>query len=187
MALKSKRDYAAVDYESQITGDLVSRRNGYHGVHSGSSGGYGHGFGYGKIGCCELVVDPLTYIALIGGIVFGTAFLHVAITMNIPPAVPTRRGRSVPLSISFGSVIHEGNLPISFLSVRQMIFLHFTYGSKLSVHHFALALKCLRKSLWKLITSLFSLSCITVACLRGIKLSQMERDIFLSVGNCLVF
>jgi len=44
--------------------------------------GYGHGH-YGKIECCDLVVDPLTFLALLGGIAGGTAFLNVAITMNI--------------------------------------------------------------------------------------------------------
>ena len=63
--------------------------------HYGHSGGgsYGHSGGYGhKLQCCPLVVDPLTFTALLGAIVAGTAFLNVLITMNIMAA--GRRKRS---------------------------------------------------------------------------------------------
>jgi len=36
-----------------------------------------------KLECCELVVDPLSYFAILGLLFGATAFLNVAITMNI--------------------------------------------------------------------------------------------------------
>ena len=43
--------------------------------------------------CCPLVVDPLTYIALLSFLVAATYFLWVAVTMNIMGR--KRRKRSV--------------------------------------------------------------------------------------------
>ena len=59
----------------------IERSSGYG--HSGYGGhGHGHG-GYGKkkLECCELVVDPLTFAALMAAIIGGTAFLNVVVTM----------------------------------------------------------------------------------------------------------
>ena len=47
--------------------------------------------GYGDK-CCPPVVDPYTWLALIGGIALATFFLQMAIVNNIPPG---RRKRSL--------------------------------------------------------------------------------------------
>jgi len=47
-----------------------------------------------KLECCELVVDPLAYSALVGLLFGATAFLNVAITMNITMRRRRRRKRS---------------------------------------------------------------------------------------------
>jgi len=69
----------SVDYEVGNTGANAVRRGGYGHSSYGSSGSYGHK----KFECCELVVDPLAFLSILGGIAGGTAFLNVAITMNI--------------------------------------------------------------------------------------------------------
>ena len=77
------RRYDSYDYED----------DGY-----GKSGGYGHSeygsFGYGhkhKLQCCPLVVDPLTFTALLGAIAAATVFLNTLITMNIMAAGRRKR------------------------------------------------------------------------------------------------
>lgn len=57
-------------------------------------GGYSSGYGYGKEECCPLVVDPLTLLALIGGIAAATFFLNTLITMNIMARKKKRKRRS---------------------------------------------------------------------------------------------
>ena len=84
-------------------------------------GSAGHGYGKKKDECCELVVDPLTLLALLGGILGGTFFLNMAITMNIMGKRRRRRRRSpvssrksLPLSSSdtlserFQDALNEG-------------------------------------------------------------------------------
>jgi len=82
-------------------------RHGHSGYGGHSGGGYG---GKKKIECCELVVDPLAFLSLLGGIFGGTAFLNVAITMNIR----RRRRRServfYPTPRIFSSDVLKGRL-----------------------------------------------------------------------------
>jgi len=73
------------DYDAALTS---IRRGGHSGYgHSGHSG-----YGKKKLECCELVVDPLAFLSLLGGIAGGTAFLNIAITMNITMRRRRRRG-----------------------------------------------------------------------------------------------
>jgi len=104
------------------TNDILRDRSSSNVVH-GRTSGYGHGHrdhghsGHGHSGhgghghdsfyvmkkeCCELVVDPLAFLSLLAGIAGGTAFLNVAITMNI--AKRRRRRRSSPASASGNSL-----------------------------------------------------------------------------------
>ncbi len=85
------------------------RSSGYGTSGYGQDDGYGgyqydehrdHSSGYGysqkKVECCELVVDPLSLLALLGFIAFATAFFNVLITMNIGKK---RRKRSEEMGI----------------------------------------------------------------------------------------
>jgi hypothetical protein len=53
-----------------------SYNDGYHNDHYGSFSGHGSG-------CCPLVVDPLSYAALIGGIALATYFFQIQITNSM--------------------------------------------------------------------------------------------------------
>ena len=56
-----------------------SYNDGYHADHSDHYGSFsGHGSG-----CCPLVVDPLSYAALIGGIALATYFFQIQITNSM--------------------------------------------------------------------------------------------------------
>ena len=56
-----------------------------------------HSGGGGEKGadCCELVVDPLTFVSILSAILAGTAFLNVLITMNIGRKRRRRRRRDL--------------------------------------------------------------------------------------------
>lgn len=59
-------------------------------------GGFSYGQGHhGHLECCPLVVDPLTYIALVGGILAATFFSNQLITMNIMIRKRRRRDTTV--------------------------------------------------------------------------------------------
>lgn len=58
------------------------------------------GGGGGGLECCPLVVDPLTFFALIGFIGAATAFLNTVITMNI--MMRKRRSIRVPITKVIG-------------------------------------------------------------------------------------
>jgi len=95
------------DYEDAIL-DKLSSKHGY-GHHSGYGHGH-HGSDYGHAvhyhddhkECCPLVVDPLALISILGLLLGGTAFLNVAITMNITMR-RRRKKRSSPNVVSSSS------------------------------------------------------------------------------------
>ena len=55
----------------------------YSGGHSGGYGGDHHGAFSGGGDCCPLVVDPLTFAALIGFIALATYFFNVQIAASM--------------------------------------------------------------------------------------------------------
>lgn len=82
-----------------------------YGSHSGYGGHSGHGGGGYKLQCCPLVVDPLTFTALLGAIAAGTFFLNMLITMNIMMRRRRKRNQEQPhlLDSLLEDVIHSGN------------------------------------------------------------------------------
>ena len=79
--------------------DLASRESGYGGDHYGSYSGGGD--------CCPLVVDPLTYAALLGFIALATYFLNILIAMSM---LMMRRKRRRKRELNF-----ETFLPVDIL------------------------------------------------------------------------
>jgi len=67
--------------ESTLNHDSPAAPDGYLGITAAARSDH---YGYKtKTECCELVVDPLAFLSLLAGVLGGTAFLNVAITMNI--------------------------------------------------------------------------------------------------------
>ena len=81
-----KRLFASSSDTYADYGDGYIDRNGH--------GSYGHGSygGHGSYDCCPLVVDPLTWIALLAFLAAGTYFLEVAVQMSM---LGRRRKRSL--------------------------------------------------------------------------------------------
>ena len=76
-----------------------SYNDGYHNDHSDHYGSFsGHGSG-----CCPLVVDPLSYAALIGGIALATYFFQIQITNSM-------LARSFPWPFNAGWVLQGTHL-----------------------------------------------------------------------------
>ena len=76
---------------------------GYSSYHN-DHGAYSGGGGYGHSDCCPLVVDPLTYIALLSFLAIATYFLQQLIIMSML----SRKKRSVH------STFLEGKLFLSY-------------------------------------------------------------------------
>ena len=85
-------------------GAVIERSSGYGHHHSG------HGYGHKKLECCELVVDPLTFATLLAGIIGGTAFLNVVVTMVL--GRKRRRRRSDGVSEEVFDIFHLGKTKI---------------------------------------------------------------------------
>lgn len=110
MAAAASSGYPSTAYESNALGAY-----GGHGGHGGHGGygsghgiGHGSGHGHGKLDCCPIVVDPLTFSALLGFIGAATAFLNTLITMNIM-ARKKRSIRTAPIATE-----HHNNGTLSF-------------------------------------------------------------------------
>ena len=73
----------------------------------GGSGGYGtdhHGsFSSGGGDCCPLVVDPLTYAALLAFLALATYFFNVLIAMSM--LMKKRKKRDVDILVEKGKII----------------------------------------------------------------------------------
>ena len=69
-----------------------SYNDGYHSDHYGSFSGHGSG-------CCPLVVDPLEYAALIGGIALATYFFQIQI-MNSMLMMARKKRRKRALNLN---------------------------------------------------------------------------------------
>ena len=74
------------DQGKNHNGSHSSYNDGYHSEHSGYSDhdGYIDRLGYGSFsgggsGCCPGVIDPLTLLALVGGIALATYFFEIQI------------------------------------------------------------------------------------------------------------
>lgn len=84
---------------------MAQRRDTF--VSPSAHGGY-------KLECCPLVVDPLTFVGLLGFVAAATAFLNTVITMNIMMAVVKRsRKRSmtqVHLWDKIGNIVTQGKV-----------------------------------------------------------------------------
>ena len=82
------------DYHYEYDDDPYHRRPNRRSYHhpephfEDPDGGYSHG-GH----CCDLVVDPVIVLTLVGAIVGATYFLNVAITMNITMKRKKRKKR----------------------------------------------------------------------------------------------
>jgi len=119
-------DYDEVNAEVPLADQALTRRHGGYG-HHGSGYGQGHsGYGFDKkIECCPLVVDPLTFVALLGGIFFGSFFLNVAITMNIDGARRIRRSQGKTSQetkhVWLGDFLREGER-MNFASRGSLVF-----------------------------------------------------------------
>ena len=81
-----------------------SYNDGYHGYHSDHYGSFsGHGSG-----CCPLVVDPLSYAALVGGIALATYFFQIQIMNSmLMMARKKRRKRALNLNETI-DIFNEG-------------------------------------------------------------------------------
>ncbi len=128
--LNGNGNYPAADYEDYGVSSKFDIGGGGGGGYAGGSDGYGDAAGYGggggynierssgyghsghghggyghkKLECCELVVDPLTFASLLAGILGGTAFLNVVITMVLGRKRRRRRSFSDSDSVGDGSV-----------------------------------------------------------------------------------
>ncbi len=96
-------------YDRSGGGGSAYDRSGYG--HTG--GGYGH-----KAECCELVVDPLLFLSMLGFILFSTYFLNTVITMDTMLPSRRRRRRSEEGILSYSAiedrmldVVHSGRPP----------------------------------------------------------------------------
>ncbi len=117
-------DRAAADGGGGASNGVYGRGGYAYGGHAASAhdrSGYGHsGGGHGhKEACCDLVVDPLLFLTLLGFIFFATYFLNTVITMDtmLPPS-RRRRRRSEEGILSYSSiedrildVVHSGRPP----------------------------------------------------------------------------
>ena len=84
-----------------------------HGHHSGYGHheSYGHeSHGYGHYDCCPLVVDPLTYLAILGFLAAATYLLETVVQMSM---LGRRRKRSLDQTIK--EVFFEGKPRIQLL------------------------------------------------------------------------
>jgi len=87
-------------------------KHGYGGHHDD----YGHARGHSSYGhdhhdvkeCCPLVVDPLSLFSILGLLFGGTAFLNIAITMNITMRRRKRRSSSATSSSPAVEIFHSG-------------------------------------------------------------------------------
>ena len=88
--------------------DLVYDHHHHQGGIDDRLSGYGHHGAYNEVkDCCELVVDPLTFAALMAAILGGTAFLNTLITMNLGRRKRRRRRRSSSSSM-MGDLLNSG-------------------------------------------------------------------------------
>ena len=73
--------------------------------HSGSGSGYGDHGSYSSGGgdCCPLVVDPLTYAALLAFLALATYFFNVLIAMSM--LMKKRKKRGIDILIEKGKII----------------------------------------------------------------------------------
>ena len=79
----------------------------YSGGHSGGYGGDHHGAFSGS-GCCPGVVDPLTMLALVGGIALATYFFEIQIRNSmLMMARKKRRKRELNLNETI-DIFNEG-------------------------------------------------------------------------------
>ena len=77
------KTFSGGHYGSSGYRDLASRGSGYAGDHYGSYSGGGD--------CCPLVVDPLTYAALLGFLAAAVYFFQVLIEMSMLMMAKKRR------------------------------------------------------------------------------------------------
>ena len=88
--------------ESQNSGLLGSQSSDYNGGDQlGAFSGHGD--------CCPLVIDPLTYAALIGFIGLATYFFNIQIAASM-------LARSFPWPFNAGWVIHGRNFAITLIT-----------------------------------------------------------------------
>ncbi len=114
--LSDRQGFFYEDEDPRNLLDYYSRSRQYDGD-SASLVGSPSGSGGGKyVDCCPLVVDPLTLLSLIAGIAAATAFLNVAITMNIVGKKRKKRSGDVDSEGgeqqegSFSRILTQGNV-----------------------------------------------------------------------------
>ena len=95
-----------------------SYNDGYHGYHSDHYGSFSGS------GCCPLVVDPLSYAALIGGIALATYFFQIQITNSmLMMARKKRRKRAFNLNEDIVNetidIFNEGKCRLVNINILQ--------------------------------------------------------------------
>ena len=95
---------------SKKISDPYSAYSSGYGGHSSHSSGYGsHSSGYGS-DCCPPVVDPLTWLALLGFIAAATYLLNEVIAMSMLMMPGKRRKRSLMTPKDWPEIIRKGRL-----------------------------------------------------------------------------
>ena len=108
---------------SMSRSDPYGSYSGYGGSGGGGHSSYGsHSSGYGS-DCCPPVVDPLTWLALLGFIAAATYLLNEVIAMSMLMMARKRRKRNLMTAENWHEIICKG-INYSVISIVMLNFVN---------------------------------------------------------------